>query len=162
MIDINEFEVFLFDLMGTIVKEEHENEVITTPGLVEFLDLLKLENKKLGVVTSTTRERAHFLLKFLELDSYFDVIVTRDDVKDTKPAPKPYLKALEDLGVGNEGAVAFEDTVKGLTAAKEAGILTVYVTNGYPEIEAEEVADITVKNFSEILKELNTGLTEGL
>ncbi len=161
MIDINEFEVFLFDLMGTIVKEEHENEVITTPGLVEFLDFLKLENKKLGVVTSTSRERAYFLLKFLEIDSYFDVIVTRDDVKDTKPAPEPYLKALEILETNNEAAVAFEDTVKGLTAAKEAGILTVYITNGYSEIEAEEVADITVKNFSEILREINSSSLDG-
>lgn len=156
MIDTSLYTAFLFDMRGTIVRQQEENEVITTPGLKEFLDLLKEEEKKLAVVTSSSREQLEFLLKFLDLDAYFDVTVARDDVKETKPSPEPYLKALELLGVGAEEAIAFEDSVTGITSAKDAGIFVVGVGEESIDPAILEVADMHVKNFLKILEEINS------
>ena len=46
-----------------------------------------------------------------------------------KPDPELYLKAVEALGVSPEEAVAFEDSLNGLTAARSAGIRCVIFPN---------------------------------
>ncbi len=46
-----------------------------------------------------------------------------------KPDPALYIQALEGLGVPAAEAVAFEDSVNGVKAAKAAGIFTVAVPN---------------------------------
>ena len=46
-----------------------------------------------------------------------------------KPDPTPYLAVLDELGVGADEAIAFEDSPNGVTAAKAAGIFCVAVPN---------------------------------
>ncbi|HEV2342915.1 MAG TPA: HAD-IA family hydrolase [Actinocrinis sp.] len=59
----------------------------------------------------------------------FDVIVTGEPGLARKPAPDAYLKALRELGVAAEAALAFEDSPVGITAAQSAGIRCVAVAN---------------------------------
>ncbi len=153
MLDLKVYDAFLFDLMGTIVKSQEEGDIIATPGLTEFLTLLQEEEKKLAVVTSASREKATFILNFLGIDSYFHTIITADDVVDTKPSPEPYLKALEELGVSADASVAFEDSLRGISSAKDAGLFVVYV--GDEELADPEIldsADLVINNFYKLLK----------
>ena len=157
MLDISAYDVFLFDLMGTMVHAYEEGEVMPTPGLIEFLNLLQEEEKKMGVVTSASREKAEVYLKLLDLDSYFDVVITADDVEETKPAPEPYLKALAQFNTTPDTAIAFEDTPGGILSAKEAGIFTVLVAGEYPNPEATEIADMVIPDFTVLVKGLVSG-----
>lgn len=153
MLDLEVFDAFLFDLMGTIVKSQEENDILITPGLTEFLTLLQSEEKKMAVVTSASREKALFLLNYLGIDSYFDTIITADDVTETKPSPEPYQKALEELGTSPDAAVAFEDSIRGISSAKDAGLYVVFV--GDEELADPEVlesADLVIRDFNKLLK----------
>ena len=153
MLSLQDFDAFLFDVMGTIIKHHDDTELITTQGIREFLDFLKEEDKKLGIVTSLGRSRLDFYLKYLDLDAYFDVVVTRDDVKAHKPDPEPYRFALEQLGVQPERAIAFEDSVEGVTSAKDAGIFTVLIRPDFNDIELEEASDMVAKDFIRLLQQ---------
>jgi len=61
-------------------------------------------------------------------DGAVEVLVTGDEVSRPKPDPEVYQHALWQLGVRASDAIAVEDSVPGLRAARAAGLTTVVVT----------------------------------
>ncbi|MDO8575844.1 MAG: HAD family phosphatase [bacterium] len=85
--------------------------------------LLQLHGKfALAVVTSSNREPFEIIMRNTELKHFFDFSITFDDVTSLKPDPKPYQKAVEHSGFEKENCLALEDSSKGVSAAKAAGI----------------------------------------
>ena len=78
------------------------------PGVADTLKYLKEKGVKVGLATSTVRERATGYLKAHHIDRYFDELVFGDTVAHGKPAPDIYLKACEMLDVRPEEAIAVE------------------------------------------------------
>lgn len=62
----------------------------------------------------------------------FRIIVSGDDVKQGKPHPEPYLKALEGLGLNPQECLVVENAPLGIRAAKLAGIKVVALTTTLP------------------------------
>ncbi len=62
----------------------------------------------------------------------FDVTVAGDEVPQTKPAPDPYLHAVESLVADPRRCVALEDSPNGLASAEAAGCVTIGVPNVVP------------------------------
>ena len=67
------------------------------------------------------------------ITNLFDVIVTQDDVENSKPAPDLFLLAAEKMKVKPEKCLVFEDSQLGIEAAKKAGMQSVYVQPEDPE-----------------------------
>ena len=97
------------------------------PGLSYFLDTLDRLGLRRAVVTSTGTPWAQERLRSAGILDRFDRIVTLSDVSRPKPAPDPYLKALEALGVSAEHALALEDSHNGVRAAAAAGLPTIMI-----------------------------------
>lgn len=97
------------------------------PGVADTLKYLKEKGTKVGLATSTVRERATGYLKAHHIDRYFDELVFGDTVAHGKPAPDIYLKACEMLDVRPEEAIAVEDSVNGIVSAGRAGMYPVMV-----------------------------------
>jgi beta-phosphoglucomutase-like phosphatase (HAD superfamily) len=51
----------------------------------------------------------------------FDVVISGDDVKKSKPDPEPYLMAAERLSVDIKRSLVIEDSVTGVTAGLASG-----------------------------------------
>jgi beta-phosphoglucomutase-like phosphatase (HAD superfamily) len=109
---------------------------------VNFLHALGKEKEKLGLklglASSGTKERILRILKRLNVDQYFDVIVTADDLTiysdpegTNKPKPYIYLHASKLLGLLPEQCVAIEDSHTGVSSAVSAGCITIAVPNAY-------------------------------
>ena len=92
------------------------------PGVADTLKYLKEKGVKVGLATSTVRERATGYLKAHHIDRYFDELVFGDTVAHGKPAPDIYLKACEELGVAPGQALAVEDSFNGIRSAYAAGL----------------------------------------
>jgi HAD superfamily hydrolase (TIGR01509 family) len=90
----------------------------------KLLAVLPRGKYKLGLVSSSTRERVKVALD--ELDFDFDSVVSGEGLKP-KPAPDLYLKCLEELGVEPDEAVVFDDAENGIEAARAAGCRPVAV-----------------------------------
>jgi HAD superfamily hydrolase (TIGR01509 family) len=90
------------------------------PGAPEALAAVRAAGLRTGLVTNTQRTIAELCLDTLGRE-YFDVTVCGDEVEHGKPAPDPYLRAAELLGVAPERCVAVEDSVTGSAAAAAAG-----------------------------------------
>jgi putative hydrolase of the HAD superfamily len=99
-------------------------EVELSPGARNLLETLARRRYRIGLVSSAHTEEVATILRKNQIEHFFDVIITADSVKNHKPAPDPYLKALELLGLQQtpDLAVGFEDTWAGVTAAGAAGL----------------------------------------
>jgi HAD superfamily hydrolase (TIGR01509 family) len=104
-----------------------------TEGLIELLDWADDNKIPKAVVTNAPRDNAELMLHALGLTERFPVLVIGDELAHGKPHPLPYLTALERLGAGADGAVAFEDSRSGVASAVAAGIATIGMLTGLDE-----------------------------
>jgi beta-phosphoglucomutase-like phosphatase (HAD superfamily) len=81
----------------------------------------------LAIATGGTRWVIEKALRHLALETWFDMLVTSEDVRRQKPAPDIYLEAARRLGVPPEHCRAYEDTDLGLEAIRAAGMEAVDV-----------------------------------
>ena len=107
---------------------QEENERLL-PHAVEIFDGIESGLRKLkamgvtqGVVTSKRREPAIFTMKQFNIDSFFDIIVSREDTTEHKTGPAPLLFAAEQLGVSDMRRILYVgDSVHDLRCAHNAG-----------------------------------------
>lgn len=106
---------------------------------------------KMGIVTSSRKDHFEIIHKQTGFLKYFDFVVTSEDVKNTKPDPEPYLKALELSGLKKEECIVIEDSERGLRAAIAAGlrcyIIPTELTKNSNFTDVEKI----FKNISEVL-----------
>ena len=102
-----------------------ESEVRACPGALDLIAALRRENFSIALVTSSARWMLAGLLDRMFGPNAFDTTISADDVAAHKPAPDCYLKALADLQP--DRAVAFEDTVTGVSAAAAAKLPVIAV-----------------------------------
>jgi beta-phosphoglucomutase len=77
---------------------------------------------KLGLVTNAKSGNVSDVLRFFQLETLFDTVVTGDDVSFLKPAPDPYLLAMSRLESDPFRTLAIEDSPSGKSSAISAGI----------------------------------------
>lgn len=115
-----------------------ENQPIL-PGVLEIIQQARQQGIKLGIASNSDRPWVERWLKHHALDHYFDCVMTRDDVKEPKPAPELYLKAAAGLNVAIDECIAIEDSPVGMQAVLAAGIRCIavpnWVTTNYPRPE---------------------------
>ncbi len=100
-------------------------------GAREMLEAVAAEGVPMALVTNTKRELTERALDSIGRH-YFAVTVCGDEVPSGKPAPDPYLRAAELLGVVPQQCLAIEDSVTGTAAAESAGCAVLVVPNDVP------------------------------
>lgn len=96
-------------------------------GVLEMLDALDQAAIPRAIATSSRRASVDHHLALHALAHRFPVIVAQGDYARGKPAPDPYLKAAERLGIAPGLCLALEDSHNGVRAAAAAGMMTVMV-----------------------------------
>jgi len=130
-------------------------------GVREYLSDAKRLGLRLAVASSSSRAWVLGHLDRLGIGAEWDAIRTREDVARTKPAPDLYLAAVKALGVAPREAVAFEDSMNGVAAAKDAGLLCVAVPNALTVGMDLSRADVKLDSLAETpLEELLALLRE--
>lgn len=108
------------------------------PGVKEGLAWLRTQGIKIAVVSNAKRRELLEAHRFLELDQWVDLYVSRDDVTAFKPDPLPYLFAAASLGIDPANCIAVEDSPPGLEAALMARIPTAAVLTNFTRSELEQ------------------------
>ena len=101
------------------------------PGAREALETVRASGVPTALVTNSLRQIAELALDGIGRE-FFDVTVCGDEVETGKPAPDPYLRAAELLGVRAEACVAVEDSPNGALAAERAGAAVLVVPCDVP------------------------------
>jgi len=95
----------------------------------EIFSTLRGEGYIVGCCTNCIRRTALVALAKVGVIEYLDVIMTNDDVKNPKPHPEMYWKAMSMMGCLPEETLIIEDSPQGLAAAVRSRADVVRVKN---------------------------------
>ncbi|MGA1794897.1 MAG: HAD family hydrolase [bacterium] len=118
------------------------------PGVESLVRELRGEGYLIGLVTGTSRGEIDYVLPGNLIHS-FDVVVTGDSVEHGKPAPDPYLKAIEGLHIDPSDALVIENAPYGIQSAKKAGIFCIALTTSLPRKYLRD-ADMVCDSLEEV------------
>ena len=138
-----------------VQRRDHELTLLEAealrPGIADYLDEAQRRGLKRAIVSSSTRRWVDMHLARLERTVGWDAIVTADhDVARAKPRPDLYQEALELVGVGTGEAIAFEDSLNGVRAARSAGIFCVAVPNEVTRKLGLDEADLVLDSLADL------------
>ncbi len=105
----------------------------TGPGdeLVQLLSNLQNRDVRMGIVTFQRLPRLQRRLEIWTLKQYFRSIVTPDQVAEFKPSPRPFTRAIDELGTEAGESLVIGDEPVDMIGAKKAGVLAVGLPNGF-------------------------------
>ncbi len=118
-VDLETPEFFTKTLIA-LTEEKLSQSLNFMPGALELLDELHQQGTPLALVTASPRSLLRAALSALPF-TYFDVAISGDDVKQTKPHPESYVKAARQLNVPISECLVLEDSLTGVTAGLESG-----------------------------------------
>jgi len=100
------------------------------PGVLPMLDVLS-SRYPFAIVTARNEMTTSHFLKINKLEPYFQIVVSSQTCRRTKPFPDPLLHAAEQLGVPIESCLMIGDTVTDVRAALAAGAQSLSVLCGF-------------------------------
>lgn len=128
-----------------------ERGVVVPDGVVQLLTELQENGVKLAVGTGSPRFRTEMTLG--DLASFFEAIVTCDDVDNPKPAPDMFLKAAKLLGVDPSECIVVGDSKNDANGARSAGMKFIFRSILVPRDVLEFEPDMTVATMAELTLE---------
>ena len=128
------------------------DELTLASGAKTLLHDLKNEGFLLAIGSSAPRANLDLILERLQVQTFFDAYVTKEDVSKGKPAPETFLKAAEKLALPTGCCVVVEDAVQGIEAGKAAGMRVVAITTTRKRADLAE-ADLVVDSLAELRAE---------
>lgn len=120
------------------------------PGVTGLIAAARRAGLRIAVASSSSQDWVTGHLTRLEMLPCFDAICTGSQVTRVKPAPDLYQLALEQLHLDASEAVALEDSVNGVAAAKSAGLYCVAVPNAITRSLNFNQADIVLSSMEDL------------
>jgi HAD superfamily hydrolase (TIGR01509 family) len=118
-------------------KKTAAQNLVILPGVVEFV-MAVAQKYPLAMASGALKEEVLLMIGAAGIRDYFDAVIAAEDVKNGKPAPDAYLKALSEINRLNPGkniqpseCLVVEDSKHGVTSAHAAGMKCVAVCTSY-------------------------------
>jgi pyrophosphatase PpaX len=129
----------LYDVYREYNHRRHDELIRAFDGVAEALVALKGAGRRLGIVTSKSRDTTAMAFEAVGMRDAFDVVVTATDTRDHKPSAAPILLCLERLAVAR--------AVDGSEAGRRAGddraeTAPIYIGDSPVDIEAGKAAGV--------------------
>jgi haloacid dehalogenase superfamily, subfamily IA, variant 3 with third motif having DD or ED len=140
-------------ILTSVPARKHQlfdrNSVTLFDGADDILRQIK-GKFKLAVVSGSDRKIVEMMMEKY-FPGIFDVVVSGDDTENGKPAPDPYNKAVEMLGISKDNCIVVENAILGVESANNAGIFTVGLPTYLTRKELEH-ADIVLHDHEELFR----------
>jgi HAD superfamily hydrolase (TIGR01509 family) len=132
------------------------------PAAVETVVRLS-RRSPLAIASGASRVEVRDAIEGIGIASFFKVVVAAEDYARGKPAPDPYLLAMDLLGVRDwaRRCVVIEDATPGILAGRAAGARVIAVRAGNFVGYDLSPADVVVDTLADVTDELCAGLVAG-
>lgn len=135
------------------MKQVYTMEIVYAqckPTFVHQYALSSLKNLgyKLAVASNSIRNTVEVMMEKARLDQYLDLKLSNEDVKNPKPAPDIYTRAINAFGFQPHECLIVEDNENGIRAARASGAHVLVVA---------DVSDVNLENISNRIEEINLG-----
>lgn len=145
----------MMEIWNKMAHEKYKHEVEFKKGAVDFLIMCKRYGLRLGIATSNSRFLFDAVKEHLQLDKYFDCMLTGTEITNGKPAPDVFLKVAERLNVNPCDCLVFEDIIPGIMAGKNAGMTVCAVDDAYSFRDKDskiKLADYFIEDYTELIE----------
>lgn len=126
------------------LKKSNLNSI---PGVAELIQYLLDKNIKIAVASSASLKRIKTLLEIIKLSDEFEIIISADDIKNSKPHPEIYLIAAKTLGMNPKDCIAIEDATNGVKSAKAAGMKVIGYAGSSHNTQDLSEANLIINDF---------------
>jgi len=110
------------DELCEFYESNHASMAEAHAGVRELLAYLKDRGIRLAVFTGKGKRTTTITLEALELNRYFDVIVSGTDVVQHKPHPEGICRVLDRFDVPAEETIMVGDSLSDIRASRAAGV----------------------------------------
>ena len=151
-----------YDRILRIYEQEKIHAITPYPGVVNTLSLIRDQGLPMGIITDAHSRDAVRRLEKARLISFFSCMVTYDLVQVKKPAPEPFILALDMLkSTADEVLLVGDSPRRDIEPANTLGIRTVYARYGdrFSDDRSSVQADYTLNTMAE-LPEILASLAE--
>lgn len=132
------------------ITQELINDLDRDYRLIDIFIHLRKSGYTLACCSNSIRRSVFLMLAKIGIVEYMDLILSNEDVQNSKPHPEIYWKAMSILGALPEGTLVIEDSPPGLLAAHLSGAAVMRVAN--PN-------DLTYDKICNKLNSLNQSIT---
>ncbi len=135
-------------------RKAKENYLVPYSGVIPVLTKLK-KKYKLAVVSDAPSMKAWMRLISMKIDSFFDIVIAKSDVKRQKNSPIPFNSALKQLNLKPEEAMMVGDRIeRDIHTAKRIGLKTCFARYGVakPPAPGKSGADFEIEDVRELLR----------
>ena len=153
----------ILDLRWNISDQYIKNQIDYKPNADRLLHLLKEQGYILALATTTTniqlnayRNVNQNIKQKADIDAMFDIVLSKEDVKEKKPSPEIHNKLMKILGVNPSDCLIIEDSLIGVQAGKNAGIEVAVMYDKYSDEDRDQInrlADYSFSSFNRIIKQ---------
>lgn len=151
---INADLLILIERKNNAYRQIIRKHVPPMPGLHEAINNIKKTSWKLAIASSSVKDDINIILKNLNLENSFDIVVSGDQVNRGKPDPEIFLKTASKLKTSPNKCLVLEDTIYGVNAAKSAGMFCIAIPNKYTATNDFSNADLVLESLIEITPEI--------
>jgi HAD superfamily hydrolase (TIGR01509 family) len=130
-------------------KTLDEKKLVPTQGVEDLLNRLKSENATLAIASSSIKNNIDLILQKLNLVSFFDLVVSGEEVPKGKPEPDIFLKVSNHFSRQPQDCVVIEDSTNGVLAAKAAGMVCLAYYNPHSGKQDLSKADLIFDCFDD-------------
>jgi len=116
--------------------------------LIDIMINLSQEEYKIAVCSNSIRKTCLTVLSKLGIMEYMDLVISNEDVQNSKPHPEMYWTAISKMGCLPEETLIIEDSPYGLLAASRSKSHVLRVKN---------TQEVTLDNIKNKLTQINKG-----
>ncbi|MDG6095187.1 phosphoglycolate phosphatase [Acetobacter sp. AN02] len=121
------------------------------PGIIEVLETFRHSGIAMAVCTNKPALPAQDILRACHIEKYFSAICGGDTFPVRKPDPNHVLGTIAEAKGQPDTSVMIGDSINDVTAARKAGIPSVFVTWGYGNADAASGADRIISDPHELI-----------
>lgn len=139
--------------INDIVDHHYRHSIPLKPYVREVLDYLKEKDIKMCIATLSNKEIVERALERHGILTYFQFVLTSEEVGTGKDHPDIYIQATQRLGFDIEEVLIFEDSIYCVKTAKKAGfkVVGVYEQSAKDRVEDMKIfSDYFIYSFKEI------------
>jgi pyrophosphatase PpaX len=94
------------------------------PGIIDLLRKIRVSGRRLALFTGVEKNMMEYTLAPFKLTEFFEVCITADDIRKSKPDPEGINLALSRIKASPKESMYVGDSPADIVAGKAAGVLT--------------------------------------
>ena len=132
-----------------------DTEIAVFEGFHDILECFK-DKLTYAIATGSHLKVLHHMVGKFNFDEYFTAYVSREEVKEGKPAPDIYIEAAKRLNVAIKECIVLEDAPAGVASGVAAGCYTIAIKNEWTENFDFSNANFVCSSFKQAQDHIKT------